>query len=61
MVYASIQDGTRFIEKTLHIATHVGIANFSASSDALAGLRGGITSGESRSVDPKTVEDWKKY
>jgi hypothetical protein len=50
----------------LHIAPHLGIANFSASSGWIADLRGDnidyrTLSGESRIIDPETVEDWKNY
>jgi centromere protein B len=60
-------DGNHLKEKALHIAAHLGIANFSASNRWInrfkrrANIVYKTLSSESRSVDPETVEDWKNY
>jgi hypothetical protein len=43
----------------LHIAAHLEIANFSASSGCIYRIKGRHNIDESRSVDPETVEHRK--
>jgi hypothetical protein len=65
-INASIDD-THLKEKALNITFPLGIANVLASLGGTTDLRGDATlftelfSGESRSVDPESVEDWKNY
>jgi hypothetical protein len=57
-------DGTH-LKEALHITAHLQIANFLASNGCTTDLRSDTTlftellSGESRSVDSETVQDWK--
>jgi hypothetical protein len=60
-------EGTHLKEKVLHVAAHLEIANFSASSGWMADLRRDkilfteLLSSGSRNVNPQNVEDWKNY
>jgi centromere protein B len=60
-------DTTHLEDKAVHIATYLGITNFSASNGWINSFKRRhnivcrIPSGNSSSVYPKTVEDWKNY
>jgi hypothetical protein len=59
-------DGTHLKEKNLYIAAHLGIANvFAFNGWTERFMRHNIVyrtlSGESRSVEPETVENWNSY
>jgi hypothetical protein len=54
-------DGTNIKEKALHIPARVGTTNFLASNRWINRSDYRTLSGESRSADPETVEDWKNY
>jgi hypothetical protein len=58
-------DGSHLKEKALHIDTRLGIVNFSASSGWIDRFEGRYLivyrtlPGESRIVEPETVDDWE--
>jgi hypothetical protein len=58
-------DVTHLKRKALHIAAHLGIPNFSASSRRIDRFKRRhnivyrTVSSKSRCVDPETIEDWK--
>jgi hypothetical protein len=58
-------DGTHLKEEVLHISIYLGLVKFSASNGWIDTFKRRhnvvyrTQSGESRSVDPETLEDWK--
>jgi hypothetical protein len=62
----AVISGTLLKEKALHIATRLGIEDFKASNDWISGFKQRhsvvykTVSGECKSVDSSTVEEWRK-
>jgi hypothetical protein len=62
----AVISGTLLREKALHIASRLGIEDFRASNGWISGFKQGhsvvykTVSGECKSVDSSTVEEWRK-